>query len=190
MTASPRLITGRAYRLGDYIDCDAILPVRFCTRPTPEILRRFCLTIVDPDFPLKAGHDQIIVAGKDFGRGSANENAVRALMESYVRAVVATSFAALFQRNALNLGFPALTADDCLVETETGDRIVIDLESWQFANLASGCESSLGGNPGLERDILLTGGLIPWTRRHSTTPSEPAARRARRLPSSLRNREP
>lgn len=158
----PSLIEGNAYRLGDFVDADAIIPVRYCTRPTPEVLVRRCLTQIDADFPAKARRGLIIVAGKDFGRGSANENSVRSLQLCGVKAVVASSFGLLFQRNAINLGLPILECSEIVETSESGDRIEIDMENWICANVTAGVEVAPVPLSGVEKAILDAGGAIEW----------------------------
>lgn len=155
-------IVGEAYKLGDRIDCDSIIPVRFCTRPGLGVYRKHCLTVIDPDFPEKSRRGLILLVGSEFGRGSANENAVWALASCGVRATVAITFASIFRRNALNLGFFALTCPPLVKESETGDHIEIDLVTWQAHNLTQGLTYPLEELTPLERDILQAGGLIPY----------------------------
>ncbi|MFN3820786.1 MAG: 3-isopropylmalate dehydratase small subunit [bacterium] len=169
-------IVGEAYKLGDRIDCDSIIPVRFCTRPGLGVYRKHCLTIVDPDFPEKSRQGLIILAGGEFGRGSANENAVWALASCGVRAVVAVTFASTFRRNALNLGFFALTCPPLVKESEVGDQIEIDLLEWQAHNHTQGFTFPLEELTPLEGDILRAGGLIPYLNNlkgETTPPGKP-----------------
>lgn len=165
--ASSSLIEGYAYKVGDYIDSDAIIPVRYCTKPTPEILAKRCLTLIDPDFPAKTHRGLIIVAGKAFGRGSANENSVRALQLSGVKAVVAQTFGILFKRNAINLGLPVMESWELVGSSETGDHIEIDLENWRCANSSSGIEAIPVPLSKIEREILNAGGAVEWIKRNS-----------------------
>ncbi len=156
------VIEGSAYLLGDFVDADAIIPVRYCTRPTAEILVRRCLTQIDADFPAKVRRGLILVAGKDFGRGSANENSVRALQLSGVQAVVARSYGVLFRRNAVNLGLPILECGEVVEATEAGDLIEVDLENWRCANITAGVEADAVSISEIEREILGAGGAIKW----------------------------
>lgn len=155
-------VSGVAYKLGDKVDCDTIIPVRFCTRPGLEVYRRHCLTVYDPDFPTKAREGLIIIAGREFGRGSANDNAVWALASCGVKAVVAVSFAHIFHRNAINIGFIALTSPTLVNESETGDELELDLVAWKAYNHFQGSEHLLDELSPLEFEILKAGGLIPY----------------------------
>ncbi len=168
------VVEGSAYLLGDFIDADAIIPVKYCTRPAPEILVKRCLTQIDADFPAKARRGLILIAGKDFGRGSANENSVRALQLSGVKAVVALSFGLLFKRNAINLGLPVLECKEMIVSSETGDRIEIDLENWICANLTAGIEAGADSISEIERAILGAGGAIEWIRKNKSNTNREA----------------
>lgn len=162
--ASPLFIEGSAYVLGDYVDADAIIPVRYCTRPTAEILMRRCLTLIDPDFLEEARRGVIILAGRDFGRGSANENAVRALLLCGVRGVIAASFGLLFRRNAINMGLPIALCPRLVEAAETGDRIELDLINQRCADLTAGIEATLEPFSKIERDLMLAGGLVKWVK--------------------------
>jgi len=168
MNRSTRTVTGviegEAYVLGDYIDSDAIVPVRYCVRPTPDVLTKHCLTMIDIDFPLKARHGLILIAGRDFGRGSANENAVRALLLSGVRAVVAISFGLLFRRNAVNLGLPIMCCSKLVAGTASRDKVEVNFDHQRCANLTAGHEFAAEPLSDIELGIIRAGGLVKWVK--------------------------
>jgi 3-isopropylmalate/(R)-2-methylmalate dehydratase small subunit len=155
-------VTGVAYVLGDFVDADAIIPVRYCTRPAPEVLSRRCLAMIDADFPAKARKGLIIVAGKDFGRGSANENPVRALLLCGVKGVIAASFGGLFKRNAINMGLPVVESSELANIAENGDKILIDFSIPRCADISAGVEIELNEMSDLELQIQRSKGLINW----------------------------
>jgi len=156
------IIEGIAYKLGDAIDCDAIIPVRYCIRPTEDILRERCLTHIDKQFPETANTGLILIAGRDFGRGSANENSVNALLACQVRAVVAESFARIFRRNAPNLGLPTLACPGVAKKIQPGDRLKVDLNAWTLSGEDGNLRMKFAPVSPIERDIILSGGLIPY----------------------------
>lgn len=155
-------IEGPAYKLGDYVDCDAIIPVAFCTRPTQDNLKQNCLKPLDPEFPKYRKNKHIIVAGRDFGRGSANENAVRSLMFNNVQAVLAESISRIFRRNSTNLGLPALICSYISDSVRPGDIISIDMDTWLVTNENSNEILPLRPISEIEKNILLAGGLINY----------------------------
>jgi len=169
MNKSPRVVSGlmqgEAFVLGDHVDSDAIIPVRHCVRPTPDVLTKYCLTAVDSDFPAKAKHGLILVAGRDFGRGSANENAVRALLLSGVRAVVAISFGLLFRRNAVNMGLPIMICPKLVESTKAREKIEVDFENQRCANVSKGHEYTAEPLSEIELRIIRAGGLVNLVKR-------------------------
>ncbi len=109
MTAAP--IAGRAWVFGDNIDTDVLAPGLYMKSPIRE-LASHCLEAVDPRFATGVRPGDIVIGGRNFGMGSSREQAVMALRELGVGAVLARSFAGIFYRNALNLGLLALVCPD------------------------------------------------------------------------------
>jgi 3-isopropylmalate/(R)-2-methylmalate dehydratase small subunit len=103
---------------------------------------------------------EIIVAGKNFGTGSSREHAVVCLKENGISYVVADSFARIFYRNAINLGFPLLECPGISDMVRTGDELEVDISSGEVKNLSTG--KSITGHPlsGLELEIAEKGGLL------------------------------
>ncbi len=161
MPESP-IIEGMVYPLGDYINCDSIIPVRFCTRPSVDVIKDNCLTTIDTGFPIVASKGVVIVAGRDFGRGSSNENSVRALQLCGVKAVVADSLARIFQRNAINLGFVAVECTHIRESVDESQSIKIDLQNWTVKLLTLKKSLRLRPVSVIEREILECGGLISY----------------------------
>ena len=106
------MITGTVHRLGDDVDTDAILPGRYLALKDPAALAAHCLEALDPGFRARVGPGDIIAAGRNFGTGSSREHAVIALKALGIRAIVATSVARIFFRNAINLGLVVLVAPE------------------------------------------------------------------------------
>ncbi|KAK1996796.1 aconitase family protein [Colletotrichum falcatum] len=124
-------IKSKVYRMGDFIDTDALAPAQFLlTSDTNEELGAHCLERTDPDFraAVKAGCE-VVVGGKAFGCGSSRQEAVQALLGIGVKCVIAKTFAFIFARNMPSLGLLGFTVnDDRFYElAETGAAIEIDL---------------------------------------------------------------
>ena len=92
----------------DQIDTDRILPARFMRTPDFSLLTEGAFADdvqARADHPFRDRHTpRVLVAGEGFGCGSSREHAPRALLQVGVRAVVAGSFAEIFQTNALAVG--------------------------------------------------------------------------------------
>ena len=101
------IVQGRALLVGDDVDTDAIIPAKYLVTADPTELGRHCLEGLDPGFPGRIRPGDILVAGENFGCDSSREHAVLALRGAGIACVVAKSFARIFFRNAVNLGFPS-----------------------------------------------------------------------------------
>jgi len=103
-------ISGRAWILGDGIDTDVLAPGAYMSASL-DILSSHCLAAVRPEFAAAVSPGDVILAGSSFGVGSSREQAAEALKHLGIRAVIARSLGGIFQRNALNLGLPAIACD-------------------------------------------------------------------------------
>ena len=102
----------------------------------------------------------VVVGGRNFGLGSSREQAAAALRQLGVAAVVATSFAGLFYRNALNLGLPVL-ACPAAQHIRPGDALRVDAEAGRIEDLTSGETLECEAIPGHLMQMVRDGGLLP-----------------------------
>jgi 3-isopropylmalate dehydratase small subunit len=164
-------MTGRAWKYGDDIDTDVIIPARYLSASTPEELGRHCMEGVSPEFAAEVRPGDVIVAGENFGCGSSREHAPLAIKGCGVSCVVAKSFARIFYRNAINTGLPILECPEAVVGTEQGDLLRLDLEGGTVYNLGTGSTYRTSPLPAFVMSIMGAGGLIPYTaRRLGVTP--------------------
>ena len=96
----------KVYKYGANVDTDVIIPARHLNDPSPAALASHCMEDIDPDFASTVEAGDIVVAGPNFGCGSSREHAPLALKSCGVKCVIAPSFARIFYRNAINIGFP------------------------------------------------------------------------------------
>ncbi len=165
MTA-PTIIAGRARRLGDDVDTDTIIQSRR-KRETldPEELRHYLLETLDPAFAASVEPGDILVAGRNFGCGSAMEVAATVVLGAGIRAVVAQSFSRTYFRNAINNGLLPVTCDT--VGISDGDEIEIVLDDPVRVRMIPGGESRPAEPlPPIMLAILMAGGLVPYFREH------------------------
>ena len=106
---SPEL-SGKAWKYGDDVDTDVIIPARYLNTSDPAELASHCMEDIDASFASKVAPGDFIVAGKNFGCGSSREHAPIAITASGASAVIARSFARIFYRNAFNMGLPIFEA--------------------------------------------------------------------------------
>jgi 3-isopropylmalate/(R)-2-methylmalate dehydratase small subunit len=152
-------ISGRCWQFGDAVDTDLLAPGAYMSHSLAE-LSAHCLEALRPDFAGAVQDGDIILAGANFGIGSSREQAGEALRHLGIRAVVARSLGGIFQRNALNLGVPALACPDL-------DLGGIDEFAEAKLNVAEGI-LSVGGRqftteslPDFLLAMIADGGLIP-----------------------------
>lgn len=154
----------RAFKFGDDISTDLLAPGHLLKLP-PEDLARHCLAALDPEFPDKVEEGDILFAGRNFGLGSSREQAAVSLKQLGIRAVLATSFARIFYRNALNLGLPVFTFD-AVDEFAAGQKVAFDLAAGSLVNLDTDKTYSIEPlSPHLMK-LVDAGGLIPFLEKH------------------------
>ena len=155
-------VRGKAFVFGDRIDTDVLAPGPYMREPL-AVLASHCLEAVDPDFAGQVRPGDIVVGGESFGIGSSREQAVQALAELGVCAIVAKSFARIFYRNALNLGLPALVCAD--LEAARGDELEVRPAEGRILNHSSGRQFACEPIPPQLMEIVAGGGLMPWLER-------------------------
>ena len=155
-------VRGKAFVFGDRIDTDVLAPGPYMREPL-AVLASHCLEAVDPDFAGQVRPGDIVVGGESFGIGSSREQAVQALADLGVGAIVAKSFARIFYRNALNLGLPALVCAD--LEAARGDELEVRPAEGRILNHSSGRQFACEPIPPQLMEIVAGGGLMPWLER-------------------------
>ena len=154
----------RVWKYGDNINTDVIFPGKYTYTIShdPQELASHALEDLDPAFASGVRAGDVIVAGRNFGNGSSREQAVTCLVHAGLRAVIATSFARIYYRNAINNGLLAIACPpivDCLA---TGDLLAIDMAAHELR--AGGRSFSFAPLPVEVRAILDAGGIIPYLR--------------------------
>lgn len=155
-------VRGRAFVFGDKIDTDVLAPGPYMRGSIKE-LASHCLEAVDPNFAREVQPGDVIIAGESFGIGSSREQAVQALAQLGVGALLAKSFARIFYRNALNLGMPALVCPE--LQASRGDDIEVQAAAGIVINHTLGREFRCEKIPGELLEIVAIGGLMPWLER-------------------------
>jgi 3-isopropylmalate/(R)-2-methylmalate dehydratase small subunit len=155
---------GRAFSYGDNVDTDVIIPARYLNTIDPAELASHCMEDIDASFATSVRKGDVIVAGRNFGCGSSREHAPLAIKASGVSCVVASSFARIFYRNAINIGLPILELPEAAGLAKRGDEIRVDLETGSVENLSTGAKEQGRGFPPFMREIMDAGGLIGYVR--------------------------
>jgi 3-isopropylmalate/(R)-2-methylmalate dehydratase small subunit len=155
-----RIIEGRIYKFGDNINSDIIIAGRYLIYIDRERLAQHAFEMLGEGFGEKLRSFDILVAGRNFGCGSAREQASTAIQGLGIKAVVAASFARTFYRNAINDGLPIVECPALYEAVEEGDEIRIDLDAGKIT--AQGREFLFPQIPESVRRILELGGLAEY----------------------------
>ncbi len=153
---------GRAWVFGDDIDTDLIIQARYLSASSMGDLARHALELLAPQFASEVRPGDWIVAGENWGCGSAREQAVLVLKQLGVAGVVCVSAARIFYRNALNNGFPVIEGSALYKEVQTGEDIEIDLGQGQIRRLSTERVFPIRSIPEFMLRILAAGGLLPF----------------------------
>jgi 3-isopropylmalate/(R)-2-methylmalate dehydratase small subunit len=159
------VLKGRAFKFGDSISTDHIIPGRFASlRSNLPELAKHVLEDADPTFASRVKKGDFIVAGSNFGLGSSREHAPLVIKMAGVSAVLAKSVARIFFRNAINLGLPVLICDTDGIND--GDELEIDLAKGTVKDKTSGQKLTFSRLPEVMLKILGEGGLLPYIEKH------------------------
>src|SRR5262249_14049205 len=166
-------IQGRVFKFGDNINSDIIIPGRYLIYIDAERLGQHAFEMLGEGFPAKLRNFDILVAGRNFGCGSAREQAATAIQGLGIKAVVARSFARTFYRNAINDGLPIMECPALYDAVQEGDRIQIDLEAGEI-RLAERT-FTFPKMPESVRRILELGGLAEYLKTQLSAQGGPSA---------------
>ncbi len=157
---------GKAWKFADDIDTDQIYPGEYLPLTDKVEMGKVAMSGVEgfEDFSERISKGDIILTGENFGCGSSREHAVVTLEYAGISVVVAKSFARIFYRNAVNLGYPILESD-VVDKVGQNDELELDADTGIIKNLTSGEEYKCTTLSGLEKEISAAGGLIPYLNR-------------------------
>ena len=159
------MLRGRAFKFGDSISTDHIIPGRlaYLRSNLPE-LAKHALEDADPTFASRVKAGDFIVAGSNFGLGSSREHAPLVIKMAGVSAILAKSVARIFFRNAINQGLPVLICDTTLIDD--GDELEVDLAAGIIKDITNGNQLTFNKIPEVMLRILDEGGLIPYIQKY------------------------
>ena len=154
--------TGKVFKYGDNVDTDVIIPARYLNTSDPKELASHCMEDIDLNFANNDKPGDIIVANKNFGCGSSREHAPIAIKESGISCVIASTFARIFYRNAINIGLPILECDEAVKSIEAGDELEVNFDTGVIKNLTKDEEYQGEAFPEFMQNIINNNGLIGY----------------------------
>ncbi|WP_296978536.1 3-isopropylmalate dehydratase small subunit [uncultured Eubacterium sp.] len=151
---------GRVHKFGDNVDTDVIIPARYLNRSDEQWLASHCMEDIDADFAKNVKKGDIMVAEANFGCGSSREHAPIAIKASGISCVIASTFARIFYRNAINIGLAILECDEAAKNIKDGDEVEVDFNSGLIKNLTDGKTYQAQPFPDFIQNIIKNGGLM------------------------------
>ncbi len=153
---------GTAYKYGDNVDTDVIIPARYLAIQDKNELAEHCMEDIDKDFVKKIKKGDIVVAGKNFGCGSSREHAPLVIKVSGVSCVIAETFARIFYRNAINIGLPIIECKAASEGIDDGNEVEIDFDSGKIYNKTKNEEYQGQPFPEFMQRIIKAEGLVNY----------------------------
>jgi 3-isopropylmalate/(R)-2-methylmalate dehydratase small subunit len=117
---------------------------------------------IDPTFTKRVKEGDIIVARKNFGCGSSREHAPLALKSAGVACVIADSFARIFYRNAINIGFAIMECPEAAAAINDGDEVKVDYTTGTITDVTTGQTFQAQPFPEFMQKIINVGGLVNY----------------------------
>ena len=164
----PKVLRGRAWTFGDNVDTDQIIPAKYAIYSLDEKeLGKHAMEGVPgrETWASQLAPGDIMVTGSNFGCGSSREIAPVAIRGAGISLVIADSYARIFFRNAINMGYPILQSPQAAEGVAEGDELEVDLEEGVIRNFTKGDEYRSEAFPKFMNELLHMGGLVPWVRR-------------------------
>ncbi len=153
---------GKVLKYGDNVDTDVIIPARYLNSFDAKELASHVMVDLDPTFVDRLEPGDIVVAQSNFGCGSSREHAPLALKTAGVSCVIANSFARIFYRNSINIGFPILECPEAVAGIEEGDKVEVEFETGIIRNLTKGTQFEAQAFPPFLQKMIEANGLVNY----------------------------
>lgn len=153
---------GKVFKYGDNVDTDVIIPARYLNSFDAKELASHAMADIDPTFVERVEVGDVIVAGKNFGCGSSREHAPLCLKTAGASCVIAESFARIFYRNAINIGFPILECKEAVDGIEANDIVEVDFASGTIYNKTKNTSFKSQAFPPFLQKMIEADGLVNY----------------------------
>ena len=164
---------GSVFKYPDNVDTDVIIPARHLNTQDAKELASHCMEDIDKDFVKKVKDGDIMVGGWNFGCGSSREHAPLCIKTAGISVVIAKSFARIFYRNAINIGFPILECPKAAAEIANGDQVSVDFATGTITDETTGKTYHATAFPPFIQKIIAHGGLLSYLKaRQQNTEAE------------------
>ncbi len=158
------IANGKVLKYGDNVDTDVIIPARYLNSFDAKELASHAMVDIDPTFVERLNTGDIMVAGSNFGCGSSREHAPLALKTAGVSCVIAKSFARIFYRNSINIGFAILECEEAVNDIDEGDIVKVDFDSGKIINVTKDKEYQAHPFPEFLQKMIKVNGLVNYVK--------------------------
>ena len=162
----PTTVEGRVWIVPkDDIDTDMIFHNRYLTITDIREMGQYTFDNLKgfENFAKNAKPGDIVITNKNFGAGSSRQQAVDCFLSLGISCILAESYGAIYERNAINAALPILTYDpECLseIELKDGDSIRVDFISGKLTNLQNNKKTGINRFYDAQLAIYRNGGLL------------------------------
>jgi len=153
-------VSGITHKYGDNVDTDVIIPARYLNTSDVKELAAHCMEDIDKDFIKRVQKGDIMVGEANFGCGSSREHAPIAIKESGISCVIASSFARIFYRNAINIGLPIMECPEAAKAIKAGNKVSVNFDTGEIINESTGEKFRAEPFPDFIKEIINAGGLV------------------------------
>ncbi len=157
---------GKAWKFEDNLNTDEIIPARYNITIIPQELAKNVFCEIKPDYAKTVQPGDVIVGGQNFGCGSSREHAPIAIKGSGTKCIIASSYARIFFRNAINIGLPILECPEAVAGISEGDDVDANLSTGEIVNRTSGKTYQARPLPDFVLKIAEAGGIVNFLREH------------------------
>lgn len=153
-------VQGTVHKYGSNVDTDVIIPARYLNTSVSSELAAHCMEDIDKDFVSRVKEGDIMVADRNFGCGSSREHAPIAIKASGISCVIASTFARIFYRNAINIGLAILECPEAAEDIKAEDEVAVDFDTGIITNITTGKTYQAEPFPPFIQNIIAKGGLL------------------------------
>ena len=161
-------LKGRAWKFGDDVNTDLIIPARYLNTSDAKELASHCMEGADKGFVKKISEGDIIVGGRNFGCGSSREHAPIAIKHCGISCVIAESFARIFFRNSINMGLPIFECEEAAKAIKEGDEIEVDAGNGEIRNITKNQTYPAKPLPEFMQNLIKMGGLMEYVKKEAS----------------------
>ena len=158
------VVEGRVWVIEeDDIDTDMIFHNRYLQITDPDEMGQYIFDNLAgyEDFAKKAKPGDIVITGKNFGAGSSRQQAVDGFKTLGVQAIIAESFGAIYERNAINAAFPILTYQSLeSIDLKDGDILKVNFETGDVTNQSKNKHTNISPFSEVQLEIYRNDGLF------------------------------